>query len=153
VGAPLLARGRHVSPSWAPAAGAGEGEAVGVGHEEAPGRELAVLGQLVHAVDGAHAQAAGLALHEQLGRRLPGHPLGQVQLDEVGVLLAAGVRVEQVELGPLRVAHHLLEGPPLGVLHADVLDEAVAGLVDRPRHQGADPDAGGVLAQVGHGGG
>ena len=126
---------------------AGQGAPVGVGGEEAPAAELLVGGELVHPVDGRHAEAGTLAGQEQLVGRLGRHPLRQVQLDQVRVLPALGGGGEHVERGPLGRAHQLDQAPPLGVLHADELQEPVAALVDAPGHDVAHADPGGVVAQ------
>ena len=54
---------------------------------------------------------------------------------------------EHVQRRPLGRAHQLDQAPPLGVLDADELQQAVAALVDAPRHDVAHADPGGVLAQ------
>ena len=143
-----LGSGRPECPPGVIELGARAGEllAVGVVGEEATGHELGVGFQLGHGGHRGHGHPGPLGSVVEVVDRLGGHPLGEVQVDEVGVLASAGPVGENFEESPLGVPHEADQRLPLGLLGADELHESVRTLVDAPRadRAGAEPRSVGI---------
>ena len=109
--------------------------------------------ELPDGVDRRNADVARLCGAAQLLHPLSGHPLGQVDVEDIHVLATGGAGSEHLEVSPVGIAHQRHEGPPLFFFGADELDETVLAPVDVPGHDDLHAQPGGVHSLIGRAGG